>query len=85
MSAYFVTLHTCGGSMGEAVPPIGAAVVPDLETAEEVEQYFNDHPFARGAHEIWALKHELTEPMSKDDAIAEIKKAYVFEYVEDEE
>lgn len=71
--------------MGEAVQPIGGAVVSTKAEADEVESYFNKHPMANGPHEIWALVHKLGDPMSVEGAITEIKKAYVFEYYDEKD
>lgn len=85
--SYIVTLHSCGGSMGEAIDSIGSAVVADEATATEVADHFNDLNDSSGydGSEIYAVVEEVPELMGKEDAIAEIKKAYVFEDMEGDE
>lgn len=79
------TLHSCGGSMAEAVEPIGGAHLATKEDAEAVAKHFNDLAIAE-RRELFAIVTEVTPAVDVEAAIRQIRaEAYVFEDDEEEE
>lgn len=83
--SYLVELHTCGGSMGEAVEPIELVHVATEEEAELVAAAANDHPINNGYGDLWAIIVEVPEILSGVDGVTAMLNNYYFEDWEEDQ
>lgn len=80
---FLVELHMCGGSMGEAVPPIEVVHVATKQEAEAIADKVHDHP-ANEYDDLWADIVEVPSILSEADATKKMLSNYYFEDDEDE-
>ena len=77
--SYLVTLHSCGGSMGEAIPAAETVVVATEAEAEAIVDWVDKHPINGKYGEIWALHYEIGEPTDVAGGIETLEESWVFE------
>lgn len=80
MTYHRVALHSCGGSMGEAVMPVWTGIFENAKDAEVIEDYLNDSLEER---DYWAVTDVVEDPMTVEMAKADIAGQYFWEDMED--
>jgi hypothetical protein len=83
---WVVSVHTCGGSMGEAIPSLVLVGPFDEATAKRVEQEFHDRIKGRTAYEdeLWALAEPLDDATDPVEHLLEQVSDYLDDPEEDE-
>ena len=75
--SWLISVHMCGGSMGEAVEPISTAVVSTKEEADRIATAIHDHPASYDGDELWAVVSELPALQDEEAALAKVMDNYV--------
>lgn len=82
---FLVELHMCGGSMGEAVPPIEVVHVTTKQEAQAVADMVHNHS-ANKYDNLWTVITEVPILVASEaDAVKQMLSNYYFEDYEDED
>lgn len=84
MTKYIVAIHSCGGSMGEAVWPQWTRTVESEMDKEKLEKKFQKLLRKSWDDEAIAVVTEIEDPLDVDSALEELSKDEQF-FEEDEE